>query len=218
MRFLLLEKERHQIMEYGQKLIVNQLTTGTGGNLSIFNREKQLVAISPSGMNYFDITPEDVVIIDLAGNIVDGNRTPSSEVSMHLIYYNQRDDIHAVVHTHSTYATTVSCLNWELPAIHYLVAFAGNNVRCAEYATYGTPELAVNAFEAMRDRRAVLLANHGLLAGGMDIDHAFNIAEEIEFCAELYCRVKSIGNPVILDDEEMTLMQRKFETYGQRVR
>ncbi|MDW0116133.1 L-fuculose-phosphate aldolase [Sporosarcina thermotolerans] len=215
---MLLEKERTLVMEYGQKLIVNQLTTGTGGNLSIFNREKQLVAISPSGMNYFDITPEDVVVIDLNGNVVDGNRTPSSEVSMHLIYYNKRDDIQAVVHTHSNYATTISCMNWELPAVHYLVAFAGNNVRCAKYATYGSPELAVNSFEAMRDRRAVLLANHGLLAGGNDIDHAFNIAEEIEFCAELYYRTKSIGEPVILGENEMTLMQKKFETYGQRVR
>ncbi len=214
---MLLEKERTLIVEYGQRLIKNGLTTGTGGNLSIFDRTQNLVAISPSGMDYFDVTAEDVVIIDLDGNVVDGNRTPSSEVSMHLIYYNRRKDINAVVHTHSTYATTISCLNWGLPAVHYLVAFAGDDVRCAEYATYGTPELAVNSFEAMHDRRAVLLANHGLVAGGMSIDHAFNIAEEIEFCAELYYRTKSIGEPVILDKDEMTLMQKKFETYGQRV-
>ncbi|MCZ2258106.1 L-fuculose-phosphate aldolase [Sporosarcina sp. G11-34] len=214
---MLLNKECNLIVQYGQKLIQNGLTTGTGGNLSILNREKNLVAISPSGMDYFDVTPEDVVIIDLEGNIVEGNRTPSSEMAMHLIYYNKRDDIEAVVHTHSTYATTISCLNWGLPAVHYLVAFAGEDVRCAKYATYGTPELAVNAFEAMHDRRAVLLANHGLLAGGMDINHAFNIAEEIEFCAELYYQTKSIGEPVLLDKEEMSLMQKKFETYGQRV-
>lgn len=214
---MLLEKERKLIVEYGQKLIKNGLTTGTGGNLSIFNRNQRLVAISPSGMDYFDVTAEDVVIIDLDGNVVDGHRIPSSEVSMHLIYYNRRKDIDAVVHTHSTYATTISCLNWGLPAVHYLVAYAGNDVRCAEYATYGTPELAVNSFEAMSGRRAVLLANHGLLSGGMSIDHAFNIAEEIEFCAELYYRTKSIGEPIILDEDEMTLMQKKFETYGQRV-
>ena len=205
------------IVEYGKKLITSGLTTGTGGNLSIFNREEGLVAISPSGMDYFDITPEDVVVIDLHGNVVDSNRTPSSEVSMHLIYYNKRYDIDAVVHNHSVYATTISCLNWSLPAVHYMVAMAGNDVRCAEYATYGTPELAENAFNAMEDRRAVLLANHGLLAGGMDIDHAFNIAEEIEFCSELYYRTKGIGEPVILSDEEMTMMQERFKTYGQRV-
>lgn len=214
---MLLEKERNLIVEYGRKLIKNGLTTGTGGNLSVFNRDKNLVAISPSGMDYFDVTAQDVVIIDLDGNTVDGNRTPSSEVSMHLIYYNKRTDINAVVHTHSTYATAISCLNWGLPAVHYLVAYAGDDVRCADYATYGTPELAVNSFNAMSGRRAVLLANHGLLAGGMHLDHAFNIAEEIEFCAELYYKTKSIGEPVILGKDEMTLMQKKFETYGQRV-
>lgn len=212
---MLMEYERKQIVEYGQKLIKHGLTTGTGGNLSIFNREKSLVAISPSGIDYFDISPEDVVILDLHGNIVDGHRVPSSEVSMHLVYYNRREDIDAVIHTHSRYSTTISCLNWDLPAIHYLVAFAGNDVRCAPYATYGTPELAEHAFQAMVDRKAVLLANHGLLAGGESIDDAFNVAEEIEFCAEMFYRAKSIGEPVILSEEEMDTVGKRFKTYGQ---
>ena len=113
------------------------LTTGTGGNLSIFDRKKKLVAISPSGMDYFDVTAEDVVIIDLEGNVVEGNRTPSSEVSMHLIYYNKRNDIEAVVHTHSTYATTISCLNWDAGRPLFS-RICRRRVRCAEYATYGT--------------------------------------------------------------------------------
>lgn len=213
---MLLEKERKEIVEYGQKLIESGLTTGTGGNISVNNREEGLMAISPSGIDYYETNPEDVLVMDLKGNIVEGDKTPSSEYDMHKIFYEKREDINAVVHCHSVYSTTLACLNWELPAVHYLVAFAGKNVRCAEYATFGTPELAENAFEAMKDRRAVLLANHGLLAGGPDLINTFNIAEEIEFCAEVYYRAKSIGEPVILSDQEMKLMAGRFQTYGQK--
>ncbi|MBU5292943.1 L-fuculose-phosphate aldolase [Anaerosalibacter bizertensis] len=212
---MLMKNEREQIVEYGKKLIDANLTKGTGGNLSIFNREKQLMAISPSGIDYFKIKAEDVVILDLEGNRVDGDKSPSSEYEMHRIFYENRRDIDAIIHTHTMYATTIACLNWELPPVHYMVALAGLNVRCAKYATYGTKELAENAFEAMKDRNAVLLANHGLLAGAKDLANAFNITEEIEYCAELYYRTKCIGEPVILSEEEMTLMLDKFKTYGQ---
>lgn len=212
---MLMKREREQVVEYGKKLIDTNLTKGTGGNLSIFNREKQLMAISPSGIDYFKIKPEDVVILDLEGNKVDGDKSPSSEYEMHRIFYGNRRDIDAIIHTHTMYATTIACLNWELPPVHYMVALAGLNVRCAKYATYGTKELAENAFEAMKDRNAVLLANHGLLAGAKDLANAFNITEEIEYCAELYYRTKCIGEPVILSEEEMTLMLDKFKTYGQ---
>ncbi|MEY8303928.1 L-fuculose-phosphate aldolase [Anaerosalibacter bizertensis] len=212
---MLMKNEREQIVEYGKRLIDANLTKGTGGNLSIFNREKQLMAISPSGIDYFKIKPEDVVILDLEGNKVDGDKSPSSEYEMHRIFYENRRDIDAIIHTHTMYSTTIACLNWELPPVHYMVALAGLNVRCAKYATYGTKELAENAFEAMKDRNAVLLANHGLLAGAKDLANAFNITEEIEYCAELYYRTKCIGEPVILSEEEMTLMLDKFKTYGQ---
>lgn len=215
MIILLLKSEREQIVEYGKKLIISNLTKGTGGNLSVFNRNKKLMAISPSGIDYFKIKPEDVVILDLNGNKIDGDKEPSSEYEMHRIFYANRKDLDAIIHTHTMYATTIACLNWELPPVHYMVALAGLNVRCAKYATYGTKELAENAFEAMKDRKAVLLANHGLLAGAKDLANAFNITEEIEYCAELYYRTKSIGEPVILSEEEMKLMIDKFKTYGQ---
>ncbi len=212
---MLLREERESIVEYGKKLVTSNLTKGTGGNLSVFNREKGLFAISPSGIDYFKIKVEDVVVMDLEGNKVDGDRVPSSEYEMHRIFYANREDIDALIHTHTMYATTLACLNWELPPVHYMVALAGLNVRCAKYATYGTRELAENAFEAMKDRKAVLLANHGLLAGADTLANAFNITEEIEYCAELYYRAKSIGEPVILPEEEMVLMMEKFKTYGQ---
>ncbi len=212
---MLMIEEREQVVEYGKRLVTSRLTKGTGGNLSIYNREKGLFCISPTGIDYFEIKSEDVVVLDLDGNIVEGSKQPSSEVEMHRIFYANREDIDAIIHTHTMYATTLACLNWSLPPVHYMVALAGLDVRCAKYATYGTKELAQNAFEAMTDRYAVLLANHGLLAGAEDLANAFNITEEIEYCAELYYRTKAIGEPVILPEEEMKLMLEKFKTYGQ---
>ncbi len=213
---MLMKEERELIVEYGKKLLTSGLTKGTGGNLSIFNREKGLFAISPTGIDYFQIKPEDVVVLNIKGEQIDGDKKPSSEVEMHRVFYERRTDIDAIIHTHTMYATTLACLNWLLPPVHYMVALAGLDVRCAKYATYGTKELAENAFEAMKDRKAVLLANHGLLAGANDLLNAFNITEEIEYCAELYYRTKCIGEPVILPVEEMTLMLDKFKTYGQK--
>lgn len=214
---MLMEKERLLLIEYGKKLVKAGLTKGTGGNLSIFDRKNGHVAITPSGIDFFEIQPEDIVIIDVDGNVIEGNRTPSSEWAMHVMPYKYRDDIDAVIHAHTMYATVMACLRQELPATHYMIAVAGENVRVAEYATYGSPELAKNAFEAMKDRKAVILANHGILAGANDLLNAFNIIEEIEYCAEVYTKAKAIGEPVILPHEEMTLMAEKFKTYGQRV-
>ena len=214
---MLMEKERLLLIEYGKKLVKAGLTKGTGGNLSIFDRKNGHVAITPSGIDFFEIQPEDIVIIDVDGNVIEGNRTPSSEWAMHVMPYKYRDDIDAVIHAHTMYATVMACLRQELPATHYMIAVAGENVRVAEYATYGSPELAKNAFEAMKDRKAVILANHGILAGANDLLNAFNIIEEIEYCAEVYTKAKAIGEPVILPHEEMTVMAEKFKTYGQRV-
>jgi len=213
---MILEEERRLIVEYGKKLIGQGLTRGTSGNLSIFNRDKRLMAISPSGMDYFEIRPEDVVILDIGGNIVDGHRKPSSEVELHRIFYMNREDINAIVHTHSMYSTLLACLHYSLPPVHYVLASAGKDVRCAEYATFGTKELAENAYEAMKGRKAVLLANHGLLTGGKDLKEAFSIAEDVEYCAEIYYRAKSIGEPVIIGEEEMEVILERFKTYGQQ--
>ncbi|WP_182187545.1 L-fuculose-phosphate aldolase [Pectinatus frisingensis] len=213
---MLLEKEREDIVYYCQKLIKNGLTKGTGGNISIFNRDKGLIAISPSGMDYFEMKMKDIVILNIDGVVVEGDRKPSSEVEMHRIFYAKRNDIQAVVHAHSTYCTVLGTNREGLPASSYLIAFAGKDVRCAQYATFGTKDLAEKTFEGMRDRNAVIMANHGLLAGGYNIERAFNIAEEIEFCAKVYVKAKSIGSPVLLDDNEMKIMLEKFKTYGQK--
>ncbi|HEL1812415.1 TPA: L-fuculose-phosphate aldolase [Streptococcus suis] len=211
-----MEKERKELIKYGKKLVTEGLTKGTGGNLSVFNREKGLMAITPSGIDFFEIKEEDIVIMDLEGQVVEGEKLPSSEWYMHLIQYQQREDIDVVIHAHTTYGTVLAVLREPLPASHYMIAVAGKDVRVAEYATYGTKELAENAAEAMKDRRAVFLANHGILAGAQDLLNAFNIIEEVEYCSKIYCVAKSMGEPVILPDEEMELMAEKFKTYGQR--
>lgn len=213
---MILEKERIQIVEYGKKLITSNLTKGTGGNISIYNPNEKLIAITPSGIDYFLLKPEDIVVMDLEGNILEGKNKPSSEYEMHKIFYERRSDIFSVVHVHSTYSTTLACLRVNLPALHYLVAISGGkDIKCAKYATFGTKQLAENAFEAMQDRFAVLLANHGLLTGAKDLANAFNKAEEVEFCAQLYCNCLSIGKAVILEDEEMNKMLGLFNSYGQ---
>nr|WP_093650977.1 L-fuculose-phosphate aldolase [Streptococcus varani] len=211
-----MENERKELIKYGKKLVTEGLTKGTGGNLSAFDRKAGLMAITPSGIDFFDIKEEDIVIMDLEGKVVEGEKLPSSEWYMHLIQYQQREDIDAVIHAHTTYGTVLAVLREALPASHYMIAVAGKDVRVADYATYGTKELAENAAKAMENRRAVFLANHGILAGAHDLLNAFNVIEEVEYCAKIYCVAKSFGEPVVLPDEEMELMAEKFKTYGQR--
>jgi L-fuculose-phosphate aldolase len=206
--------EREAIVEYCIKLIEHGLTKGTGGNISIFDRKEKRMAISPSGLDYYKTKPEDVVVMDLSGNVIEGTRKPSSEYQLHRIFYAKRDDCNAVVHCHSMFSGVLACLHWSIPASHYMIALAGKDVRCAEYATFGTQELAENAFEGMKDRNAVLLGNHGLLAVAKDLPNAFNTAEEIEFCAEMYYRAKCVGEPFILPDAEMELIIGKFQNYA----
>lgn len=213
---MLMKHERKKLIHFGKKLVSEGLTKGTGGNLSIYDRDAGLVAITPTGIDFFEIKEEDIVILDLEGTIVEGDKLPSCEWYMHLIQYQTREDIDAVIHAHTTYATVLACLHEPLPASHYMVAVAGKDVRVAEYASYGSKELAINSSKAMEDRRAVLLANHGILAGAQDLLNAFNIVEEVEYCSKIYCVARSMGSPVIIADEEMELMAEKFKTYGQK--
>lgn len=212
---MLLQAERQALVKFGQKMLASQLTTGAGGNLSLCDREQGLVAITPSGIEYFDLQPEDVVVVDLDGQIVEGECKPSSELGFHLALYRQRPDIAAVVHTHSVYATTIACLNWEIPPVHYLIGFSGHKVPLAPYATFGTEQLAANLTAAIGDYNAVLLANHGLVTVGPTLGRAFAAAEEIELVARIYYQTKSIGDPVILDAAEMSRVIDKFASYGQ---
>ena len=212
----MMEYEKEQVVRYGKKLIDRRLTTGSGGNISVYNREKNLVAISPSGLDYYETTPEDIVILDIDGNLVEGKHRPSSEAGMHLAFYKNRADVSGIVHTHSKFATAIACMGWELPAVHYLIGMAGHRVKCTGYATYGSDELAKKALKTIGDSNAVLLANHGLIALGEDVDRAFSTAEHLEFVSEVYYLTKTLGTPNILSDEDMDEVMKKFGTYRYR--
>lgn len=212
---MILEKEREQVIEYSLKLLSEGLTNGTAGNVSIFNREEGLVAISPTGVNYSELTPEMISIVDLDGKLIEGLK-PSSELEMHMILYRNREDVNAVIHTHPVYTTVLACLRQDLPAIDYMIAVTGaTKVKCAEYASYGTKELAENAYKAMGSSLAVILANHGLTTAGKDVANAFNITVQVEYISNLYIKARNIGEPIILPDNEMNSMLERFKTYGQ---
>ena len=212
----MLETERRKVVRYGRLLLERNLTTGTGGNLSVFNQEQELMVISPSARDYQKIEPEDTVVMNLEEEVVAGSSKPSSEYQLHLLVYRERPDISAVVHTHSVNATAVSCLNKEIPPLHYLIGFAGDKLPRAEYALFGTRELAENAVNALGSSyNAVLLDNHGLLAVGSSLQQAFQAAEMIEYVAELYVKCRSMGKPALLSEAQMKKVGEKFEAYRQ---
>ena len=213
---MLMQEERELVVEYGRKMSTDRLSTGTSGNISVCNAEKGLMAISPSGMDYFSTTPEDVVITDLEANIVDGVRKPSSEWALHTAFYRHKPHARAVVHTHSMYCTTFAVLGQPLRAVHYAIGDTGAaTVPCAPYRLFGTAELAEAAIEACGGSDAVLLSNHGLVACGRDLKSAYGLACNLEYVAELQYRTMCIGTPNILTDEQMAVVMARFRSYGQ---
>ena len=213
---MLMQEERELVVEYGKKMSAARLSTGTSGNISIYNAEKGLVALSPSGMDYFSTTPEDVVILDLDGKVVDGKRKPSSEWALHTTFYKHKPHARAVVHTHSVYCTTLAVLGEPIRAVHYVIGDAGAaEVPCAPYQLFGTEALAEAAMEVCGKSDGVLLGNHGLVCCGKDIKGAYGLACNLEYIAEIQCRAMSIGKPNVLTEEQMAEVMVKFQSYGQ---
>lgn len=213
-----MERERAMIAEYGRKMSTAGLSHGTSGNISIYDRETGLMLITPSGVNYFDITPEDIVIMDLEGNVVEGSRKPSSESGLHAGFYrvNAGGCCGAVVHTHSNYATTLACMGEPIRAVHYVIASCGSHeVPLCEYTTFGTPELAKKAVEACNGGKAVLLANHGLVATGVNLEKAFSLACNLEDVARLQWQCLCAGRMNVLSKEQIDQVMLRFKTYGQ---
>lgn len=203
---------RQEIIDTCRAMNGLSINQGTSGNVSA--RQGDQVLITPSGMPYDSLTPADIVALDMDGT-AHGPRLPSSEWHFHLDLMRDRPDLGAVVHTHSPYATAFSCLRRDMPAFHYMIAACGgNSLRCAEYATFGTPELSENMTRAMDGRTACLLANHGVIAAGPDLAHALGLAVEVEALARQYAIACQMGDPVILDDAEMDRVIEKFKTYG----
>lgn len=194
------------------------INQGTSGNVSV--RVDQGFLITPSGMTYESLTPSDIVLMDHQGQPVNAENTlqrrPSSEWRFHHDIYHSRSEVVAIVHTHSIHATALACLQRDIPAFHYMVAAAGGNtIRCAQYATFGTQELSDFALNALENRKACLLAHHGVIATGHSLPSALALAAEVETLAHQYTLALTLGEPEILSDSEMENVLEKFKGYGE---
>jgi len=205
---------RAELIAAARAMAASGLNKGTAGNLSV--RHGEGYYITPTGMDYAALTPDDIPWLPLAGGEPVGGRKPSSEWRFHHDLYAARPEAGAVLHAHSPFATSLACLRRDIPPFHYMIArFGGDTVRCAAYATFGTQALSDAALTAMQGRSACLLANHGMLVCGRDIKQALDLGVELESLCEQYWRACQLGAPVLLDDQEMATVLAKFAGYGQ---
>ncbi|HEX7777563.1 MAG TPA: class II aldolase/adducin family protein [Parvibaculum sp.] len=208
---------RQSVIDTARELTRTGLSPQQSGNVSA--RFADGLLITPTGMDYDALAPEDIVRTALDGQVAEGQRLPSSEWVMHAAIYAARPDVAAIVHAHSDFATTLAVMKRDIPPFHYMVALlGGRDIRCAPYATFGTAELAAHAVTAIADRKACLLAHHGQIAIGASLAEALKLAHEVETLAGQYWRALQIGEPALLPDAEMERVVEKFRGYGQKTR
>jgi L-fuculose-phosphate aldolase len=195
----MLERERERVAGACRRLAAEGLVIGTAGNVSA--RADEAVAISPTGAMLADLAPEQVTVVDLKGRVVAGDLEPTSELDLHLGVYGSHG-AGAVVHTHAPMATALSCVLDELPCVHYQMLLLGGPVRVTPYATFGTPELAESVVRALEGRTAALMANHGAIACGADVDQAVELSLLLEWACTVYWRAAAIGAPRVLDEDQ----------------
>ncbi len=205
---------RTQLIATARAMQPAGLNRGTSGNVSV--RSGEGFYITPTGMAYDRLREDDIPLMALDGSHV-GSRKPSSEWRFHRDLYAARPEVGAVLHAHSPFAVSLACLRLDIPPFHYMIArFGGDTIRCAEYAIFGSNFLSTAAMAAMAERKACLLANHGLLVAGRDLDEALALAIELEELCEQYWRACQLGQPVLLTAEEMGAVLEKFKGYGQQ--
>lgn len=206
------------IVENGIRLYQSGLTVETWGNISVRDPETGLFYLTPSGMPYDQIVPEDVIVMDKDMNIVEGTRKPTIEYSMHIGIMNRRPDVNAIIHTHPVDSQVFACLRQDIPpVIDEAAQLLGGTVVCAKYALPGTPELAENVIEALGDGAACLMANHGAVCVGADMDTAFKVSTVLEMTSKIYYKALAIGKPVVLDEDDVLFMKDFVANhYGQR--
>jgi len=207
---------REEVATTARRMISSGLVKGTSGNVSARTPEND-VLVTPSGLDYAELGPEDLVLVDLAGNLLDGSWKPSTETPMHTGIYRARPEVHGIVHTHSRYSTTLACLGWPIPPVHYMLTVLSDEGRVplAPYTLYGTEELARHAAETLGERHtACLLQNHGTITVGDSPDQAYARTEILEEMAELYYRARVAGEPVLLDPQQVSEVAEKIAGYG----
>ena len=208
---------REQVAKVARRMIESGLVTGTSGNVSARTPEGD-VLITPSGLDYAQLEPEDIVLVDLDKNLLEGSLEPSSETPMHTGIYKVRLNAEAVVHTHSRYATTLACLGWEIPPVHYMLTALSQDGRVplAPYAAYGTEEVAGYASEALGESHNVcLLQNHGTIAVGESAEEAFSRTVILEEIAQIYYQTRVVGEPILLTSQQVEEVASKIVDYGQ---
>lgn len=203
---------REQLLTVSRRLSELGLNRGTSGNASV--RDGDGFLVTPSGMTVEEMTPRDMVWMSFDGK-AQGGRQPSSEWRFHRDILQARPEVGAVIHTHATFATTLACLHREIPPFHYMIAVAGGDtIRCAPYALFGSQALSDAALSALQDRKACLLANHGMIAVGRDLDQALSVAVEVETLCEQYWRALQAGEPQLLSHAQMAEVMEQFKGYG----
>jgi len=210
--------QRNQIIEYSLKLNSTNLSPLRSGNISLRGKEEdnEGYLITPSGKKYETLKPEDIVFMNLNDELEnnDSVNQPSSEWRFHRDIYLNKKDAQAIVHAHSPHATAVSSHGKSIPPFHYMIALAGGeNIKCADYATFGTEELSKNIMKALENRSACLMSNHGQVAFGKNLDQAFELAQEIENICQQYIIALKIGEPKILSLKEMEKVLDKAKDY-----
>ena len=205
---------REEIIRTALKMNVLGINQGKSGNVSA--RIDDGFLITPTGIPYENTKPEQIVAMRMDGTH-EGDTLPSSEWRFHRDIYAAREDVHAIVHTHAAFATTLACMDRAIPPFHYMVAAAGGaDIRCAPYATFGSQALSDFAVAALDDRNACLLSHHGMIACGASLEKALALAVEVESLARMYWQALQIGAPTLLSDEEIRTVLHKFKTYGQQ--
>jgi L-fuculose-phosphate aldolase len=208
-----LTAERREVIRIAQRMTSDGLVVGTSGNVSL--RSGDFVAVTPSGVEYDELTVASVPVVDLTGRVVAGEWAPTSELPMHLQAYADHDAL-AVVHTHSLYATALSLLRDDVPAVHYQLAELGGPVRVADYATFGTAELADNMSAALTDRAACILRHHGTVTIGRTLSQAYNRARQLEWLCQLWLTASGAGQPRLLSEADLTRAAGSFASYGKK--
>jgi len=213
---VLYEKQRAEVAETALGLLTTGLIVNTSGNVSI--RVGEHVVITPSGRDYKSLTPRDIAVVDLKGNVIDGEMLPSSETPLHMSVYASNQEVGAIVHAHSIYATAISTVLDLLPTIHYQMVDLGGAVPVAPYRTFGTDELAEVTSQALLGRSAVIMKNHGSLTTADTIDKALGRCVTLEWCSKVYLKALSAGSPNILSDDEMALAKKQMENFEEKRR
>ena len=212
-----MQSKREQLLKICQQLISLGLNRGTSGNVSIRAENakgQEGFLITPSGIAVDKMTAADMVWMDFSANAV-GTLAPSSEWRFHLDILQSKPQVNAVIHTHSIYASTLSTFRKDMPAFHYMIALCGgDSIRCAPYALFGSQQLSDNAIAALVGRKACLLANHGMIAVGENLEKALTITQEVETLCEQYLLALQVGEPHILNQDEMSEVLEKFKGYG----